>query len=118
MAPHLAQVCLFRRDGSALKHFLEIVSGKIEIDNGSLLSFHVGSSTIAHHPPSGELEENDVLVTVEVDSPEEVNRLHRDLRNAKLDIDDAPEDTEWGWRIFYFRASPNLIFEVGAPLPS
>lgn len=116
MPAHLAQVCLFKRDGSSLRKFLEVVSGQVEIDNGSLLSFHMGTSTVAQHPPAGDLDENDVLVTLQVGSPKEVDRLHRELLRSKLSVDEQPEDTEWGWRIFYFRAAPHLVFEVGAPL--
>lgn len=116
MPARLAQVCLFRSDGGALRRFCEIVSGKVEIDNGKLLSYYMGGSTVAHHPPQGDLAENDVLVTLEVASPAEVDLIHRELRRAKMDVDDEPEDTEWGWRLFYFKAAPHLIFEVGAPL--
>lgn len=116
MPAQLAQVCLFQSDGSALRKFCEIVSGQVEINNGSLLSFHMGGATVAHHPPAGELGENDVLVTLQVASPKEVDRVHQSLVRAKLHVDDQPEDTEWGWRLFYFRVSPSLLFEVGAPL--
>lgn len=116
MGAHLAQVCLFKNDGSALRRFCEVVSGKVEIDNGSLLSFHMGTSTVAHHPPAGDLSENDVLVTLQVGSPKEVDRIFAQLVRSKLALDDEPEDTEWGWRVFYFRAAPHLLFEVGAPL--
>jgi hypothetical protein len=116
MPAQLAQVCLFKSDGSALKKFCEIVSGKIEINNGQLLSYHMGSATVAHHPPAGELNENDVLVTLQVASPKEVDRIYQSLVRARLPIDDEPEDTDWGWRLFYFRAAPHLMFEVGAPI--
>lgn len=116
MPAHLAQVCLFKHDGSALRRFLNVVSGQVEIDNGSLLSFHMGPSTVAHHPPAGDLSENDVLVTLQVATPREVDRLHQQLVKSRLAVDEQPEDTEWGWRIFYFRAAEHLVFEVGAPL--
>jgi hypothetical protein len=116
MPADLAQVCLFKRDGSALKRFCEIVSGSIEIDNGTLLSFHMGHATVAHHPPAGDLGEDDVLVTLQVKTPKDVDRIYAQLVRAKLEVDDEPEDTEWGWRLFYFRAARHLMFEVGAPL--
>jgi hypothetical protein len=116
MPAHLAQVCLFKSDGSALRRFCEIVSGRVEINNGQLLSFHMGGSTVAHHPPQGELGEDDVLVTLQVASPREVDMIYQQLVRARLEINDAPEDTEWGWRLFYFRAAPHLLFEVGAPI--
>ncbi len=115
MAARLAQICLFKQDGMALRRFCEIVSGQIEIDNGELLSFHMGRSTVAHHRPVGVLQENDVLVTLEVESPAAVDRIYAQLQSAGLSIDDAPEDTDWGWRVFYFRAAEHLFFEVGAP---
>lgn len=116
MPAQLAQVCLFSQDGSQLRRFLEVTSGQIEIDNGSLLSFHMGAATVAHHPPEGDIEEDDVLVTLQVASPADVDRIYQQLVRAKLSVDDEPEDTEWGWRLFYFRAAPHLLFEVGAPL--
>lgn len=116
MSVQLAQVCLFKHDGSALRRFCEIISGAVEIDNGELLSFHMGSATVAHHPPAGDVAEDDVLVTLQVVSPAEVDRVHARLRRAGLAIDERPEDTDWGWRIFYFRAARHLVFEVGAPL--
>lgn len=116
MPAQLAQVCLFKDDGSALRRFCEIVSGRVEIDNGALLSFHMGGATVAHHPPVGDIREDDVLVTLQVASPAEVDRIYQQLTRSKLKIDDAPEDTEWGWRLFYFRAATHLMFEVGAPL--
>lgn len=116
MPAQLAQVCLFKSDGSSLKRFCEIVSGSVEIDNGSLLSFHMGPATVAHHPPTGDLGEDDVLVTLQVASPKEVDRIYHQLVRAKLQVDDEPEDTEWGWRLFYFRAGRHLLFEVGAPI--
>ncbi len=115
MATRLAQVCSFQEDGRALRRFFEITSGKVEVDNGELLSFHMGSASVAHHPPAGMLEEGDVLVTLEVDTPREVDRIHALLLAGGLEVDDEPEDTDWGWRVFYFRASEHLIFEVGAP---
>lgn len=45
-----------------------------------------------------------------------MDRIHLSLRKSGLKVDDSPEDTEWGWRLFYFRAAPHLVFEVGAPL--
>jgi hypothetical protein len=116
MPAQLAQVCLFQNDGSALRRFCQVVSGQVEIDNGSLLSFHMGGATVAHHPPAGDLAEGDVLVTLQVAKPGDVDRIHRALRDSRLRVDDNPENTEWGWRIFYFRAGPHLVFEVGAPL--
>jgi hypothetical protein len=116
MPAHLAQVCLFKSDGNALRRFCEVVSGKVEIDNGSLLSFHMGASTVAHHPPAGDLSEDDVLVTLQVATPQEVDRIHRSLMSSGLHVDDHPENTEWGWRLFYFRAAKHLVFEVGAPI--
>jgi hypothetical protein len=116
MPAHLAQVCLFKRDASALRRFCEITSGKVEIDNGTLLSFIMGGSTVAMHPPQGELAEDDVLVTLQVATPAEVDRLHRQLVDARLNVDEEPESTDWGWRLFYFRAAPHLVFEIGAPL--
>lgn len=115
MPAHLAQVCLFSHDGGALRNFCNVVSGQVEIDNGSLLSFHMGASTVAHHPPAGDLGDGDVLVTLQVASPDEVDRIHQALVRSGTKVDDAPEDTDWGWRIFYFRAAPQLVFEVGAP---
>jgi hypothetical protein len=115
MPARLAQVCLFRNDGETLRRFCDIVSGQVEIDNGELLSYHMGGSTIAHHPPMGMLGENDVLVTLEVESPRMVDRIFANLLRAGLNVDDEPEDTDWGWRVFYFKAAPHLYFEVGAP---
>jgi catechol 2,3-dioxygenase-like lactoylglutathione lyase family enzyme len=115
MPTKLAQVCLFKDDGRALRRFCEITSGRVEVDNGELLSFHMGSATVAHHRPAGVLAEDDVLVTLEVDTPREVDRIHALLLAGGLDVDDLPEDTEWGWRVFYFRAGEHLLFEVGAP---
>lgn len=116
MPAHLAQVCLFGSDGSALRRFCQVVSGQLEFDDGRLVSFHMGASTVAHQPPAGELDEGDVLVTLQVGSPAEVDRLYNQLVASKVPVDDQPENTEWGWRLFYFRASPHLVFEVGAPL--
>lgn len=116
MAAQLAQVCLFKKDGGVLRRFCEIASGQLEIDNGTLLSFHMGTATVAHHPPQGDLAEDDVLVTLQVASPKEVDRIYRELQRSKLRVDDEPEDTEWGWRVFYFRAAKHLLFEVGSPL--
>ena len=116
MPAHLAQVCLFKNDGNALRRFCDVVSGRVEIDNGSLLSFHMGASTVAHHPPAGELGEDDVLVTLQVATPTEVDRIFRALVSNGLRVDDQPENTEWGWRLFYFRAARHLVFEVGAPI--
>ena len=116
MAAHLAQVCLFKIDGNALRRFCQVVSGRVEIDNGSLLSFHMGHSTVAHHPPAGELSEDDVLVTLQVSTPAEVDRIYRSLVQSGLKVDDQPENTDWGWRLFYFRAAKHLVFEVGAPI--
>ncbi|MCC7386078.1 MAG: hypothetical protein IT384_29800 [Deltaproteobacteria bacterium] len=115
MPPRLAQVCLFKEDGHNLRRFCEIVSGRIEVDNGELLSFHMGDATVAHHAPAGALGENDVLVTLEVGTPQAVDRIFASLLAAGLEVDDRPEDTEWGWRVFYYRAAPHLYFEVGAP---
>lgn len=115
MATRLAQVCLFKEDGRALQRFCQIVSGRVEIDNGELLSFHMGNASVAHHRPAGVLAEDDVLVTLEVDGPAVVDRVYGSLLSAGLRVDDEPEDTEWGWRVFYFRAGKHLLFEVGAP---
>lgn len=116
MAAHLAQVCLFKGDGRALRRFCEVVSGHVEIDNGSLLSFHMGASTVAHHPPAGDLAEDDVLVTLQVGTPREVDGIYNALVASGLRVDDHPENTTWGWRLFYFRAAKHLVFEVGAPI--
>ena len=116
MPAHLAQVCLFSADGTKLRRFCEVLSGQVEVDNGSLLSFHMGASTVAHHPPVEALSENDILVTLQVQDALTVDRVHRMLRASGLVVDDKPEDTEWGWRLFYFRVAPHLVFEVGAPL--
>lgn len=116
MAANLAQVCLFSSDGGPLKRFCEVVSGQVEIDNGELLSFHMGGSTVAHHRPLGMLAEGDVLVTLQVDTGRSVDRIYGSLLRSGLTLDDEPEDTEWGWRVFYFRAAKHLLFEVGAPL--
>jgi hypothetical protein len=116
MSAHLAQVCLFKKDGAQLKRFCEVLSGEVELANGALTSFVMGASSVAHHPPAGELGEGDVLVTLQLASAAEVDRIHAALRAARLELDDAPEDTDWGWRLFYFRAAPHLVFEVGAPL--
>lgn len=116
MPAHLAQVCLFKGDGTGLRRFCDVVSGQVEIDNGTLLSFHMGSSTVAHHPPAGELGEDDVLVTLQVQTPHEVDRIYNALLASGLSVDDTPESTEWGWRLFYFRAAKHLVFEVGAPI--
>ena len=116
MPAQLAQVCLFKKDGAALRRFCEITSGQLEIDNGSLLSFHMGAATVAHHPPQGELHEDDVLVTLQVASPKDVDRIYQQLVRSSLRVDDEPEDTDWGWRVFYYRAASHLLFEVGAPL--
>ncbi|MBK8010462.1 MAG: hypothetical protein IPK13_03885 [Deltaproteobacteria bacterium] len=115
MPAHLAQVCVFKRDETALRRFCEVVSGRLEVDNGALTSFHMGASTVARHPPVGEFQDGDVLVTLQVASPAEVDSLFERLRSAAVPVDDVPETTEWGWRIFYFRASPHLVFEIGAP---
>ena len=116
MAARLAQVCLFKNDGDALRKFCDVVSGDIEIDNGDLLSYHMGpQTTVAHHPPMGMLGEDDVLVTIQVDTARQVDRIHASLVRAGLEVDDDPEDTDWGWRVFYFQAAPHLYFEVGAP---
>lgn len=115
MATRLAQVCLFKDDGRALRRFCEVTSGKVEVDNGELLSFHMGGATVAHHRPAGILAEDDVLVTLEVDSPSGVDKIHAQLLASGLAVDDTPEDTDWGWRVFYFRAGAHLLFEVGAP---
>ena len=117
MPAHLAQVCLFSAATSDLRRFLEIVSGQVEHDDGRLVSFHMGQgpSTVAHHPPAGELGEGDLLVTLQVARPDEVDRVHRALLQAGLRVEDAPETTEWGWRLFYYRAAPQLVFEVGSP---
>ncbi len=116
MPAHLAQVCLFSQRRDPLKRFCDIVSGQVEINNGSLLSYHLGASSVAHHPPAGDLAEGDVLVTLQVESPRVVDEIHRRLLESQLPLDDHPENTEWGWRLFYFRAAPHLVFEVGAPL--
>ena len=110
----LAQVCLFKNDGTAIRRFLERVSGRVEIDNGQLLSYHMGAATVAHHPPAGVLGEDDVLVTLQAASVEEVDRIYNSLLQAGLRIDDRPEDTEWGWRVFYYKAGAHLYFEIGA----
>lgn len=107
---------MFKNDGAPLKRFCEIVSGKVEIDNGELLSFHMGGATVAHHRPMGMLGEDDVLVTLQLDSANLVDRVYGQLLKAGLKVDDEPEDTEWGWRVFYFRAARHLLFEVGAPV--
>ena len=116
MPAHLAQVCLFSNQGQAIRSFCQVVSGQLEIDNGSLLSYHMGASTVAHHPPAGELGEGDVLVTLQVANGPEVDRIHQTLLQSGLTVDDQPENTDWGWRLFYFRAAPHLVFEVGAPI--
>lgn len=117
MAAHLAQVCLFSPDAVPMRRFLEIVSGQVEHDDGRLVSFLMGtgSSTVAHHPPAGDLGVDDVLVTLQVRRPEEVDAVYTGLVRAGLRVDDAPETTSWGWRIFYYRAARHLVFEVGAP---
>lgn len=119
MPAHLAQVCLFAAEGTAMRRFLQIVSGQMEHDDGRLVSFHMGTgpSTVAQHPPAGDLAEGDVLVTLQVSRPEAVDAVYASLRSAGLSVEDAPESTEWGWRIFYYRAAPKLVFEVGAPIP-
>lgn len=116
MSAHLAQVCLFAEDGSKLRRFCEILSGQVEVDNGSLLSFHMGASAVAHHPPVEALSDNDVLVTLQVQDALTVDQVHGTLLASGLAVDDQPVDTEWGWRLFYFRVAPHLVFEVGAPL--
>lgn len=115
MAAHLAQICLFKHDGDTLRRFCDVVSGQVEIDNGSLLSYHMGGATVAHHPPMGSLGEDDVLVTLQVDNPRTVDQIFANLLRSGLSVDDEPEDTEWGWRVFYFQVAPHLYFEVGAP---
>ncbi len=114
MPAHLAQVCLFKANGDVLRRFCDIVSGDVEHDDGNLLSYHMGGATVAHHPPMGMLGENDVMVTVQVESKDRVDKLYHQLVRAGLHVDDEPEDTEWGWRVFYFKVSPHLYFEVGA----
>ena len=116
MPTHLAQVCLFSERGDLLKRFCDVVSGQVDIDNGSLISYRVGGSAVACHPPAGDLADDDVLVTLQVGSPQEVDDIYSRLSASQLPLDDHPEDTEWGWRIFYFRAAPHLVFEIGAPL--
>lgn len=116
MPAHLAQVCLFAEDDTTIRRFCEVVSGHVEMDNGSLLSFHMGASTVAHHPPVDALAEGDVLVTLQVEDATAVDRVHGSLRASGLAVDDQPENTDWGWRLFYFRVAPHLVFEVGAPL--
>ncbi|MFO0725800.1 MAG: hypothetical protein U1E65_18595 [Myxococcota bacterium] len=116
MATRLVQVCLFKEDGAALRRFCEVTSGQVEVDNGELLSFHMGGPTVAHHRPSGVLNEDDVLVTLQADSPAAVDRIYRQLVQSGLEIDDEPEDTDWGWRVFYFRAGEHLFFEVGSEI--
>ncbi|MBI4816479.1 MAG: hypothetical protein HY791_09475 [Deltaproteobacteria bacterium] len=116
MAVRLAQVLLFHRDGSKLKRFCDVVSGRVEIDTGTLLSYFMGAATVAHHPPEGMFGEGDVAVTIEVDTPEEVDRLYASLIRAGLEINEPPENTDWGWRNFYYRVAERLVFEVGAPL--
>gem|GEM_PF-2249721 len=119
MAVNLAQVCLFKQNGETIRQFCDVVSGDLEMDDadaGGLLSYRMGNATVAHHPPMGELSENDVLVTLQVDNPRAVDRIFAGLLRVGLHVDDQPEDTEHGWRVFYFRAAPNLLFEVGAPL--
>jgi len=115
MAAQLAQVCLFKQNGDALRRFCDVVSGDVEVDNGELLSYHLGGATVAHHAPMGMLREDDVMVTIQVDSPRQVDRVFANLLRAGLKVDDEPEDTEWGWRVFYVRVAPHLLFEVGAP---
>jgi uncharacterized glyoxalase superfamily protein PhnB len=56
-----------------------------------------------------------VLVTIQVGDAREVDRIHANLLRAGLSVEDDPEDTDWGWRVFYFQAAPHLFFEVGAP---
>ena len=114
----LAQVCLFSTSGSALRRFLEVVSGHVEHDDGRLVSFHmgVGPVTMAHHPPAGYLQDEDILVTLQVPSPADVDAIYLALLRLNLIVDDAPESTDWGWRLFYFRAAAHLVFEVGAPI--
>ncbi len=118
MSARLAQVCLFSAEGGPLRRFLEVISGQLEHDDGQLLSFHMGAgpATVAWHAPAGELGEGDLVVTLSVPRPADVDRLHRALLDAGLSLDDAPESTEWGWRLFWYRAAPHLVFEVGAPL--
>lgn len=118
MPANLAQVCLFAAEGTAFRRFLEIVSAQVEHDDGRLVSFHMGSgpSTVASHPPAGDLGDGDVLVTLQVGRPQEVDQVHAALLREGVKVDDAPETTEWGWRIFYYRAARHLVFEVGAPV--
>lgn len=118
MPAHLAQVCLFSSEGSAMRRFMEIVSGQMEHDDGRLVSFHmgVGPSTVAHHPPAGDLGENDVLVTLQVAQPRDVDAVFSAMQRSGIPMDDAPETTDWGWRLFYYRPAPHLVFEVGAPV--
>lgn len=116
MTAHLAQVCLFSADGARLRRFCEVVSGRVEVDNGSLLSFHMGASAVAHHPPVEALAEDDVLVTLQVQDAAAVDWVYGTLIASGLSVDDQPENTDWGWRLFYFRVAPHLVFEVGAPL--
>jgi uncharacterized glyoxalase superfamily protein PhnB len=116
MAAKLAQVCLFAEDGRALRRFCEVISGKLEIDTGELVSFNFGNASVAHHRPQGMLEEGDVLVTIEVANAGMVDRIYQILAESGLVIDDEPEDTDWGWRVFYFRAAEHLFFELGAPI--
>jgi len=119
MPAHLAQVCLFKNNGEVLRQFCDVVSGDVEMDDGDdggLLSYRMGSATVAHHPPMGELGENDVMVTLQVENARAVDRIFAGLLRVGLHVDDEPEDTEWGWRVFYFKAAPHLFFEVGAPI--
>jgi hypothetical protein len=117
MNARLAQVCLFKHDGTALRRFCDLVSGEVETDDGDLLSYRMGGASVAHHPPMGDLEEDDVLVTLEAVNSANVDGIYAKLERAGLVIDDQPEDTEWGYRVFYFRAAPHLVFEIVAPLP-
>lgn len=118
MPIRLAQTCAFTADHGALRRFLEVVSGDLEHDDGQLLSFRTGAgpTTVASHPPAGEFTEGAVLVTLEAGTPTEVDALHRRLVEAQVPVDDAPETTSWGYRLFYYRAGPHLVFEVGAPV--
>lgn len=117
MPIRLAQTCAFATDVRALRRFLEVVSGELEHDDGNLLSFRTGAgpTTVAAHPPAGDLAEGDVLVTLEASEPAEVDALHRQLVAAGVPVDDTPETTGWGYRLFYYRAGPHLVFEIGAP---
>lgn len=117
MAVRLAQACLFTRSDRGLRKFLEVVSSELEHDDGQLVSFRTGKgpTTVASHPPVGDFEEGDVVLTIEAGSPKEVDAVHRRLVAAGIPVADAPETTEWGYHLFHHRVSSTLVFEVSAP---